>query len=56
MDFDEFVKLDSVMKMNKAIILEIALLVNKKLFEENNISYKMLKYTEENILRQKFKI
>lgn len=41
-----------VKKKNKEILLEVALTLNKELFNENKISYKMFKYTEENILRE----
>lgn len=37
---------------NKEILLEVALTLNKELFDENKISYKMFKYTEENILKE----
>lgn len=37
---------------NKEILLEVALSLNKELFDENKISYKMFKYTEENILKE----
>lgn len=37
---------------NKKILLEVALSLNKELFSENKISYKMFKYTEENILKE----
>lgn len=37
---------------NKEILLEVALTLNKELFNENKISYKMFKYTEENILKE----
>lgn len=39
-------------KQNKKILLEVALSLNKELFDENKISYKMFKYTEENILKE----
>ena len=37
---------------NKEILLEVALTLNKELFNENKISYKMFKYTEENLLKE----
>ena len=37
---------------NKEILLNVALSLNKELFDENKISYKMFKYTEENILKE----
>ena len=42
----------TVKNKNKEILLEIALTLNKELFNENKISYKMFKYTEENILKE----
>lgn len=41
-----------VKNKNKEILLEVALTLNKELFNENKISYKMFKYTEENILKE----
>lgn len=41
-----------VKNKNKEILLEVALTLNKELFDENKISYKMFKYTEENILKE----
>ena len=41
-----------VKNKNKTILLEVALNLNKELFNENKISYKMFKYTEENILKE----
>ena len=37
--------------MNK-LILELSLFINKKLFEEEKISYRLFKYTEDNILKK----
>ena len=37
---------------NKKILLEVALTLNKEMFNENKISYKMYKYTESNILKE----
>ena len=37
---------------NKEIILRVALSLNKELFDENKISYKMFKYTEEALLKE----
>lgn len=34
------------------IILKVALVFNKKLYEENQISYQMYKYTEDNLLKE----
>ena len=42
----------AVKNKNKEILLEVALTLNKELFNENKISYKMFKYTEENILKE----
>jgi hypothetical protein len=41
-----------VKNKNKEILLEVALTLNKELFNENKISYKMFKYTEDNILKE----
>lgn len=41
-----------VKNKNKEILLEVALTLNKELFNENKISYKMFKYAEENILKE----
>lgn len=41
-----------VQDKNKGIVLEIALSINQELFNENKISYKAFKCTEENILKQ----
>lgn len=41
-----------VKNKNKEILLEVALTLNKELFNENKISYKMFKYTEEKILKE----
>lgn len=39
--------------MNKSkIILKLALSFNKRLYEENQISYQMYKYTEDNLLKE----
>ena len=37
---------------NKEILLNVALYLNKELFDEKRISYKMFKYTEKNILKE----
>lgn len=37
---------------NNEIIIELALSINKELFNEHKISYKMFKLTEESLLRQ----
>ncbi|MGN0973790.1 MAG: hypothetical protein ACI4OT_03515 [Bacilli bacterium] len=36
----------------KKLMLELALFINKELLNENKISYRMFKYTEENILKE----
>lgn len=41
-----------VKNKNKEILLEVALTLNKELFNENKFSYKMFKYTEDNILKE----
>ena len=46
-----FIKFEGKNK-NKEILLEVALTLNKELFNENKISYKMFKYTEDNILKE----
>lgn len=43
---------NTVKNKNKEILLEVSLKLNKELFNENKISYKMFKYTEENILKE----
>ena len=52
MDSEDIMRSKEVKYKNKEILLEVALSLNKKLFDENNISYKMFKYTEENILKE----
>ncbi len=52
MNENEWIKSKEVKRKNKEIILNIALSINKELFDENKISYKMFKYTEENILKE----
>ncbi len=42
---------EEIKKKNKEILLEVASSLNKELFEENKISYKIFKYAEENILK-----
>lgn len=37
---------------SREIILEVSLSLNRELFNENKISYKVFKYTENNILRE----
>ncbi len=52
MDSEGIIKVAEVKYKNKEILLEVALSLNKELFDENKISYKMFKYTEENILKE----
>ncbi len=52
MDFEGIMRSKEVKYKNKEILLEVALSLNKELFDENKISYKMFKYTEENILKE----
>jgi len=52
MDSEDIMRSKEVKYKNKEILLEVALSLNKKLFDENKISYKMFKYTEENILKE----
>ncbi len=52
MDLNDIVKRKEVKCRNREILLEVALSLNKELFDEKIISYKMFKYTEENILKE----
>ncbi len=52
MDSEGIIKVAEVKYKNKEILLEVALSLNKELFDENKISYKLFKYTEENILKE----
>lgn len=52
MDSNDIMRSKEVKYKNKEILLNVALSLNKELFDENNISYKMFKYTEENILKE----
>lgn len=49
---NDFISVNKIKYKNKEILLEVALSLNKELFEENKISYKIFKYTEENILKE----
>ena len=51
MDSMDIIKSREVKNKHKEILFEVALSLNKELFDENKISYKMFKYTEENILK-----
>ncbi len=52
MEIDNIMRSKEVKYKNKEILLNVALSLNKELFDENKISYKMFKYTEENILKE----
>lgn len=52
MDSNDIMRSKEVKYKNKEILLNAALSLNKELFDENKISYKMFKYTEENILKE----
>ncbi len=52
MDSKDIMKYKEVKYKNKEILLNVALSLNKELFDKNKISYKMFKYTEENILKE----
>ena len=52
MNCNDFMRSKEIKMKNKEIILNVALSLNKELFAENKISYKMYKYTEENLLKE----
>ena len=52
MDSNDIMRSKEVKYKNKEILLNVALSLNKELFDEKKISYKMFKYTEENILKE----
>lgn len=52
MDSNDIMRNKKVKNKNKEILLEVALSLNKELFDEHKISYKMFKYTQENILKE----
>ena len=52
MDSNDIMRSKEVKYKNNEILLNVALSLNKELFDENKISYKMFKYTEENILKE----
>lgn len=52
MDSNDIMRSKEVKYKNKEILLNVALSLNKELFDENKISYKMFKYTEESILKE----
>lgn len=51
MDNNHLIESEEVKNKNKVIMLEVALTLNKELFNENIISYEKFKYAEENILK-----
>lgn len=51
MNSNDIIKSKEIEHKNKKILLSVALFLNKELFDENEISYKIFKYTEENILK-----
>lgn len=52
MDSNDIMRSKEVKYKNKEILLNVALSLNKELFDEKKISYKLFKYTEENILKE----
>lgn len=52
MNNNYFIESKELKNKNKEILLEIALILNKELFKDVKISYKMFKYTEKNILKE----
>ena len=52
MELNDIMRCKEVNYKNKEILLNVALSLNKELFDENKVSYKMFKYTEENILKE----
>ena len=52
MGSNDIMRSKEVKYKNKEILLNVALSLNKELFDEKKISYKMFKYTEENILKE----
>ena len=52
MDSKDIMKYKEVKYKNKEILVNIALSINKELLDKNKITYKMFKYTEENILKE----
>lgn len=49
---NSLVKNKLIQNKNKEILLEVALTLNKELFNDNKISYKMFKNTEESLLKR----
>lgn len=52
MNYKNFIRSKEVKNKNQEILLNVALAINKELYDENRISYKMFKYTEKNILKE----
>lgn len=52
MELNDIMRCKEVKYKNKEILLNVALFLNKELFDENKVSYKMFKYAEENILKE----
>ena len=52
MDNDDFLQSKEVKNKHRQIILEVALILNKELFDEKKITYRVYKFTEENILKK----
>lgn len=52
MELNDIMRCKEVKYKNKEILLNVALSLNKELFDENKVSYKMFKYAEENILKE----
>lgn len=46
------IKEKNTSKKKKEILLEVSLSINKELYNENKISYKMYKWAEEKILKE----
>ncbi len=41
-----------IQNANEELLLKVALFLNRELFDESKISYKMYKYAEDNILKE----
>lgn len=52
MEIDDIMRNKEIKYKNNKILLEVALSLNKELFNEFKISYKIYKYAEENILKE----
>lgn len=52
MNRNDTTKRKDVKHKKKEVLLNVALTLNKELFDEHIISYKMFQYTEENILKE----